>query len=343
MSRPSIAWYVHHHGQGHLGRLRAIAPQLDADVVCFSSLPEPPDLPVHCTWVRLERDDAAEPGRPEPSASEPTAHGLLHWAPLQHGGHRDRLVRIATEAHARGVTAFVVDVSVEVTLLARLLGIPTVLVAQPGERDDAPHALGLRAAERVIAPWPADLVPAPHLDPVRDRTVFTGGISRFEGREPADAPRSGVLLLSGRGGTHVDPAQVEAAARATGDRRWTLLGAPGGGEAAWTDDPWAELTRAETVVAWAGQNSVADLAVAGARAVVVPQPRPFDEQVVTGRALARAGLAVVEPVWPSAERWPEVLERVDALDPDWSRWRTAGAAARAAEAIEDVARGARAS
>jgi hypothetical protein len=75
----------------------------------------------------------------------------------------------------------------------------------------------------------------------------------------------------------------------------------------------------------------------------VPQPRPFDEQVVTGRALARAGLAVVEPVWPSAERWPEVLERVDGLDPDWSRWRTAGAAARAAEAIEDVARGARAS
>jgi hypothetical protein len=340
VSRPSIAWYVHHHGQGHLGRLRAIAPHLDADVVCFSSLPEPDDLPGHCTWVRLERDDAVEPGRPEPARSEPTAGGLLHWAPLQHGGHRGRLVRMAAEAHARGVTAFVVDVSVEVTLFARLLGIPPVLVAQPGERDDGPHALGLRAAARVLAPWPADLVTAPHLDPVRDRTVFTGGISRFEGREPAPDARSGVLLLSGRGGSDVAPAQVQAAARATPDRRWTLLGAPAGGDGGWTDDPWGALTRAETVVAWAGQNSVADLAVAGARAVVVPQARPFDEQVATGRALARAGLAVVEPSWPAPDRWPEVLAQVDALEPDWTRWRTAGAAARAAEAIEDVARGA---
>lgn len=340
MSRPSVAWYVHHHGQGHLGRLRAIAPHLDADVVCFSSLPEPDDLPAHCTWVRLERDDAVEPGRPEPARSEPTAHGLLHWAPLRHDGHRGRLVTMAAEAHARGVTAFVVDVSVEVTLLARLLGIPPVLIAQPGVRDDEPHALGLRAAARVVAPWPAELVAAAHLEPVADRTVYTGGISRFEGREPGDGSRSGVLLLSGRGGSHVAPADIEAAARATADRRWTLLGTPvAGGDATWTDDPWHELTRAGAVVAWAGQNSVADLAVAGARAVVVPQPRPFDEQVETGRALDRAGLAVVEPVWPAAERWPEVLARVDALEPDWSRWRTAGAAARAAEAIDEVARG----
>lgn len=336
MSRPSVAWYVHHHGQGHLGRLRAIAPHLDADVVCFSSLAEPAGLPAHCTWVHLERDDAVEPGRPAPARSAPTAHGLLHWAPLGHGGHRSRLVAMAAEAHARGVTAFVVDVSVEVTLLARLLGIPPVLVAQPGVRDDEPHALGLRAAERVLAPWPADLVPAAHLEPVRDRTVFTGGISRFEGRAPADGDRSGVLLLSGRGGTDVTPEEVDAAAAATPDRPWTLLG---GRDAGWTDDPWHALTRAETVVAWAGQNSVADLAVAGARAVVVPQPRPFDEQVTTGRALARAGLAVVEPAWPAAGRWPEVLDRAAALEPDWSRWRTAGAAARAAEVVHDVARG----
>ncbi|WP_454048720.1 glycosyltransferase [Cellulomonas sp. Marseille-Q8402] len=341
MSRPSIAWYVHHHGQGHVGRLRAIAPHLDADVVCFSSLPEPAGLPGHCTWVRLERDDEVEPGRPEPARSEPTAHGLLHWAPLRHGGHRNRLTRMAEVADARGVTAFVVDVSVEVTLLARLLGIPPVVIAQPGVRDDEPHALGLRVASRVIAPWPEDLLRPAHLEPVRDRTVYTGGISRFEGRTRADDQRAGVLLLSGRGGAAVGPAEVEAATRATPGRRWTLLGAPAspGARAAWSDDPWHELARAETVVAWAGQNSIADLAVAGARAVVVPQPRPFDEQVQTAQALHRAGLAVVEPSWPAAERWPEVLDRVATLDPDWSRWRTAGAAARAAEAVDAVARG----
>lgn len=351
MTRPTVAWYVHHHGLGHLGRLRAVAPHLDADLLCLSTLPEPAGLPDGCTWVRLDRDDDVRPGGPDPARADPTASGLLHWAPLGHAGHRARLARIAAEVAARPVTAFVVDVSAEVTLLARLLGVPPVVVAQPGTRDDEPHALALRAAVRVVAPWPAGLVPAPHLDAVARKVVHTGGISRFEGRVPDAGPRSGVLLLAGRGGTEVTGAQVDAAVRATPGRTWSLLGSPGGspgdvpggvpgaGAGRWADDPWDELTGAGTVVTWAGQGSVADLAVAGARAVVVPQPRPFDEQVATARALDAAGLAVVEPTWPDPARWPEVLDRAAALDPDWSRWRTAGAAARAAAAIEDVARG----
>jgi hypothetical protein len=334
VSRPVLAWYVHHHGRGHLGRLLAIAPHLDADLVCLSSLPEPDALPAHCTWVRLDRDDDPLPGGGEPAGADPTAGGLLHWAPLRHPGHGRRLARVAREITTRGAAAVVVDVSVEVTLLARLLGVPPVLLAQPGERDDEPHALGLRAAARVVAPWPADLVPAAHLAPVRDKVVFTGGISRFEGRPVPGGDRSGVLLLGGRGGSAVAPEQVAAAVAATPGRPWTVLGAGG----AWTEDPWTALTGAGTVVSWAGQNSVADLAVAGARAVVVPQPRPFAEQVTTARALGRAGLAVVEPAWPPAERWPGLLDRAAALEPDWSRWRTAGAAARAAEAVDDVVR-----
>lgn len=334
MSRPTVAWYVHHHGSGHLGRLRAVAPHLDADVVALSSLPEPAGLPAHVDWVRLDRDDDPDPaGRPAADA-DPAAGGLLHWAPLLHPGHRGRLARIARELDARGAATIVVDVSVEVTVFARLLGVPPVLVAQPGIRDDEPHALGLRAAARVLAPWPADVLPAAHLEPVRDRVVFTGGISRFDGRRAPGGDREGVLVLGGRGGTGVTAEHVDAAARATPGRRWTALG-PGG---TWSDDPWDELTTAGTVVSFAGQNSVADLAVAGARAVVVPQDRPFDEQAVTARALGRAGLAVVEPAWPEPERWPEVLDRAEALQPDWSVWGTAGAAARAAEAIAGVAR-----
>lgn len=334
MSRPTVAWYVHHHGSGHLGRLRAIAPHLDADVVALSSLAEPAGLPAHVDWVRLDRDDEVDAAGRRPADADPAAGGLLHWAPLLHPGHRGRLARIARELDARGAATIVVDVSVEVTVFARLLGVPPVLVAQPGVRDDEPHALGLRAAARVLAPWPADVVPAAHLEPVRGRVVFTGGISRFDGREAPGVAREGVLVLGGRGGTGVTAEHVDAAARATPGRRWTVLG-PGG---AWSDDPWHELTAAGTVVSFAGQNSVADLAVAGARAVVVPQDRPFDEQAVTARALGRAGLAVVEPAWPEPERWPEVLDRAQSLQPDWSVWGTAGAAARAAEAIEDVAR-----
>ena len=125
---------------------------------------------------------------------------------------------------------------------------------------------------------------------------------------------------------------------ATPETRWTVVGVPGAGpeNECWVDDPWPQLTGAEVVVSWAGQGSVADLAVAGARAIVIPQPRPFDEQRSTARALDAAGCAVVVDGWPDAQAWPELLGRARRIRPRWERWCTEGAAARAAAAIDEV-------
>nr|WP_228498266.1 glycosyltransferase [Plantibacter sp. VKM Ac-2876] len=316
----------------------AVAPHLDADIVCFSSFPEPVGLPSNCSWVVLDWDDDVPDGASPPDDCDPTAEGLLHWAPIGHAGHRARLATIAAALAQQQMDAMVVDVSVEVVLLARLLGVPTVVMAQPGHRDDEPHALAFRAASTIIAPWPHGLLDLEHLRPVRDKVVYTGGISRFEGRErtSAEAGRSGVLLLAGAGGSTVSRDAVEEAVRASG-RDWTSLGTGAG--SVWTDDPWDALCRAEVVVSWAGQNAIADLAAAGVTAVVVPQERPFDEQMSTARALEANELAVVRASWPDAADWPAVLEQAAELDPDWSRWQVAGAARRAAEAIEAVAAG----
>ena len=343
MTRRAIAWYVHHHGMGHLTRMRAVAAHLEEEIVCFSSLPRPTMLPSNCTWMQLERDDDVEPGSTILAADRsPTAGGMLHWAPELHTGHRRRLVRMARVIDQHPVSAFVVDTSVEVTLFARLLGIPPVLFTQPGTRHDEPHALGLRAAARIVAPWPAELLRPAHLAPVQSSVVFTGGISRFDGRVAGPRTRDGVLVLGGRGGTQVVEADLATAAAATPGERWVVLGGLGGSpgkENDWTDDPWESLLQADVTVSWAGQNAVADLAASRARAVIVPQWRPFDEQLETARALGRAGLAVVEPIWPSAERWPEVLESARAREADWSRWEACGAAERAARVVHDVGAG----
>jgi hypothetical protein len=332
-----IGWYVHHHGRGHLGRLLAIAPHLDSEVICFSSFEEPADLPANCTWIQLDRDDTPEPhtGGPLPSR-DPDAGGLLHWAPLLHTGHRRRLTTIATALESTPVTAFVVDVSAEVALFVRLLGVPTVLITQPGDRDDVPHRLAFQVATTIIAPWPEELLRPAHLDEYK-RVVYVGGISRFDDRPAPATSRSGVLVLGGAGGTDVTAASIDDAEAATG-YAWSALGVPGRTGGAWSADPWDDLGRAEIVVAWAGQNSVADLAAAGVRAVVIPQARPFAEQVQTANALGRAGLAVVEQSWPTADAWPAILDRARALSPEWSRWRTAGAAQRAAAVIDATAR-----
>ena len=242
-----------------------------------------------------------------------------------------------------------VDVSAEVTLFVRLLGIPTILITQPGTRDDVPHTLAFRAAHRIIAPWPGELLRPAHLADLPG-VVYVGGISRFDGRQAEGQPERGadspaarpkVLVLGGAGGTAVTAAAVSAAAAATPEYDWSTLGVPGPGGSGWSDDPWDELRGAEIVVAWAGQNSIADLAAANVRAVVIPQARPFDEQVQTAEALAGSGLAVVEPSWPAADDWPGVLARARALHPDWWKWRSAGAGQRAAAEIDATAEGAR--
>jgi hypothetical protein len=316
-------WYLHHHGAGHLTRFRAVRPHLPGEVVVFSSLPRPSALPPATTWVSLAPDNDRPPGAPDPGAADPTVGGLLHWAPLGHAGHARRLADITAAIAARHFDRFVVDVSVEVALLVRLLGVATVVVTQPGDRSDAPHRLAYAAASRVLAPWPAGV----HRRPETPGLVEVGGISRFDGRTRDVDPEPGTVLVLGGG------MDLASAAAATPGTRWQQAG---GSSSTWIEDPWEALQRAEVVVAAAGQNSIADIAAAGARAVVVPQPRPFGEQVATGRVLADRGLAVVEPAWPGAGAWPAVLDRARRLRTDWSPWAVTGAARRAAAAIAQV-------
>lgn len=319
-------WYIHHHGAGHLTRFRAVRPYLPGEVVVFSSLPRPDILPPATTWVGLDSDNDRRPGAPDPAEADPTVGGLLHWAPLGHAGHAHRLAAIASALADRHFHRFVVDVSVEVALLVRLLGVATVVVTQPGDRSDTPHRLAYASAARVLAPWPAGA----HHGPATPALVEVGGISRFDGRKREVGPDPGTVLVLGGGMTEND---LASAAAATPGTRWQHAGSSA---STWIADPWQALQRAEVVVAAAGQNSVADIAAAGARAVILPQPRPFDEQVATGRILADRGLAVVEPAWPGAGAWPSVLDRARRLQPDWSPWCVTGAAQRAADVIVRV-------
>ena len=329
--RGRVGWYVHHHGRGHLTRMLAIAPHLDREIVCFSSLPCPPGLPANVSWVELPRDD--DP-MPRMSEDDPRVGGMLHWAPLRHAGHRGRLARIAATLAPGGVAAVVVDVSAEVALFVRLLGVPVVTITQPGDRTDSAHRLAFGSAARIIAPWPRELAEPDHLRALGDRVVYVGGISRFDGRARDGHTRGDeIVLLGGGGGAAVSAEDIAAAERTTG-RPWRVLGA---GAATWAADPWEALTSASVVVSWCGQNAIADLAAAGAPAVVIPQERPFDEQRTTAATLAASGLAVAVDRGPDAAAGPGLLEAARAAAPSWDRWRVSGAAARAAAAIETVA------
>ena len=334
-----IGYYVHHLGQGHAETARCIAARLTDDVTVLSSLARPPGWPGQ--WLTLPRDDD------EATALEPSAHGQLHWAPLGHRGLRDRMATITRWIEHAAPSVLVVDVSVEVAALARLMGVPVVTIVLPGKRRDPAHRLGYGLAEAMLAPWPA-AVSSFLLDgdsSWNGKIRHVGAFSRFDGRAPhAAAPhaaavrhRRSVLVLAGRGGSGISGRDLRQAAAATPGWTWTTLG---GATGRWAEDPWPALCRADVVVTHGGLNSLAAVAAARKPAVVVPQARPHDEQLMTARALVRAGLAIVAHSWPRAARWPGLLHAAAELGGErWAHWSPGTGAQAAAGIIESVAAG----
>ena len=176
-----IGYYVHHRGAGHLSRVRAIAAQTSAPLTALSSLPRPSGW--DHGWVDLPLDE-------EQDAIDPTGRGALHWAPIHTDGLRARMEAIAAWIARARPAVLVADVSVEVAVYARLMGIPVVVMGMPGDRTDAPHQLAYRMAERIICPWPAWAHPARGLEPWEDKVRNVGAISRFDGC-PRPAPHRG--------------------------------------------------------------------------------------------------------------------------------------------------------
>lgn len=320
-----IGYYAHHQGQGHVRRARAIAARLGEDVVVLSShAPQP----WAAGWVHLARDDDADL-----AGTDPTAGGRLHWAPQASPGYRDRMATIADWVRTARPRAVVVDVSVEVTALVRLLGVPVMAVAMPGSRADAPHVLGYDLADRLLAQWPVDLGVDDSLRPYLAKTDETGLISLFDGRPvpaptPRDDDRRTVLLLSGGGGSAITAADLERARDSTPGWRWRVVGSLG----EWVEDVWPLLHEADVVVTAAGQNSVADVATARRPAVVLPEDRPHGEQHATADLLERTGIATVVRAWP--EDWAPVLDAAARVPDRWHLLRPDGAAERAAAALE---------
>lgn len=310
-----IGWYAHHHGRGHLSRLAAIRPLLGCPVTAFSSRPAPgvERLPLDVDAPR----SAACAGDRWSSA--------WHYAPLGVTGLRERMGRLAGWAASADPDLFVVDVSVEVAGLMRLLSVPTAIVRQHGRRDDEAHMRCYADASLLIAPWPSWLEAPDTPEEVLHRTVHTGGFSAIDGqvgeRDQArqrlglDDDRPLVLVVGGGDGDLRWP--VAEAARATPSWRWHVLTAdPGrvaGVSAGWSDDVAGWYAAADVVVGHAGHNVVMEAAAADRPMITIPQPRPFGEQHAKARLLRDAGVCIVADRWPDTDRWPDLLSRAREL------------------------------
>ena len=312
-----VGYYLHHQGIGHWQRATALARRMRRPCVLLGTIPPDQRRLAPCPVVDLPDDAIRDPARHGDLAGVPG----LHYAPLGHDGMRRRAAGIAGWIAAERPALLVVDVSVEVAMLARLCATPFVYVRLNGRREDPPHLAAFRAAEALLAPFPALLETPGAPAWVLRKTVHTG----FLAASPAPASGGGgIVVVFGRGGGGGDGAALAAAVRATPGHSWRVLGPVVADSAApppnlallgWRSDAPAILAEADLVIGGAGDGLVAEVAALGKRFLCLPEPRPFSEQVDKAARLAALGAAVVRPAWPAAEAWPALLREVAGLDP----------------------------
>jgi len=358
MTEPHVGFYVHYHGLGHKHRTESILQHLSLPASVITSRIDT----LQWTGPRLEKvlgiacdiDDV-----PEGGGLRSGEVSTLHYAPLWTGNCTQRVAEYTAWLNQTRPAVMIVDVSVEISLLTRMASIPQIVMRQHGDRSDLPHIAAYEAAEVLLAPYPEwmedDITP----DWVREKTRYLHGFcrqqplqqSRAEARKQLNLPeRPLIVAMLGRGGALNAIEHLSQAAAATPDYEWLVVGlsqddANHAGVdagnlrlAGWIDDPSLHLRAADIVVTAAGHNSVMETGFHGCRMVAVAQERPFDEQLRKTIVLDREGLAVGLSQWPEPQRWPEILDRAQRLDPaKWEKVFEQDGARQAAEVIEQVA------
>lgn len=315
-----IGWYVHYQGAGHWQRARAVTAALPRPCTLIGTLAgfdtgglDVLDLPDD----RPSGEGSGFDGRD----GEGTRPDALHYAPLNHPGVRARMAAIAAWAARTDPALIVVDVSVEVALLARLLSVPTIVVRLAGTRTDTPHLEAFRSAARLIAPFPEALDGAGVPDWVRAKTFHAGFLGASTTR--AEMPGTDIVVVFGQGGAGGTLADLAAAARAVPDRHWHVLG-PVSGDGllpgnlhlhGWVDDVDARVARAGLLVGGGGDGLVALAAGHAKRFICLAEDRAYGEQTEKAAALSRLGAAIVREGWPEAQSWPGLIGEGEALDP----------------------------
>lgn len=326
-SRHRVAYYAHHHGSGHLRHALRIAQLNAVDLLVTGTAVRRAEALPSTQFVDLPPDVQPD-GRPyAPSGN------FLHYAPTVPA------IRERFDGLQRAWTRFrpdvvVVDVSVEVAVFARLCGYPVIHRRMPGRRTDPAHEAAYTAAAQLVAYYPRAVEDPQHLAAFGERTVYLG---MLEPSVPDVASGLGVSSGSGArtvavqtslGGHGTGIADIVHAARCTPDWLWTVLGVTSGSAGpvpanlrllGVVDNPVHHLRGADVVISAAGHNAVAAAAAANRPTLLIPEPRPFDEQAAFARMLQDVAAIPTADSWDAVTDWARTLTAVQSSDPQTLR------------------------
>lgn len=315
-------FYIHHHGSGHVMRAIAIAKAFPAESITFMGsdlMRYAAQIPDHIACIHLPMDTHAQ----RDTYDEQRDLTFLHYAPLHVPGVLNRIGVMHDYFQRNPTTMLIVDVSVEVTLFARLCGIPTVVIRQHGRRTDLAHRLAYESAELIIAPFSRNLDAAED-NPAMSRTYYAGGFSRYTGKNVCtDSRKKDVAIFIGQGGSNINSSLIRhLRTQINNSTHLHIIGEVSDqiqlenthfhGH---IDCPEEVLSTCDVVICNAGHNTVMELADLRKRMICIPAERPFNEQLQKAYHLEQAGCAITvleEQVYRI--NWEDYITRARELD-----------------------------
>ena len=319
--KPTIFYFVHAHGNGHRATFNLLYPALSIffKVIAITTNSEITE------YLHNKHDvDVLELPPKYPAGYEIPAHTFskaFEVTPyaIEPAG---RAKALAESIERYKPKAFYCDGVPELAIMVRGMGVPVVLVHLPGNvMNDPTQVFAHELADHIVAHFPSSLEQANYQ--FAAKTYYSGYMSQYAGRELKRSNRSAinnVTVLLG-----YDNYDVSVLKNITNDQdtQFTIIG----NKLEYDLDkncillgPVKDVSEAivgDVVISAAGQNTIAELLSLNKRLVLLPEPRPYDEQGVHATVLANQHVALLAEETFSAEQWKNVLQKANVFTPSY--------------------------
>ncbi len=337
--KPTIFYFVHAHGNGHKATFNMLYPALSVffKVIAITTNNEitgylhkkhdvqvlelPPKYPA---GYHIPAHTFSKAFEVTPYAMEPAA----------------RAKALAEAIERYRPKAFHCDGVPELAIMARGMGVPVILVHLPGNiMNDPTQVFAHELADHIVAHFPSYLEQADYR--FASKTYYSGYMSQYAGHELKRSNRSAVHHVTVLLG--YDNYDVPVLKNITKDQntRFTIIGnrqnynlAKNCTQLGLVKDI-REAMAGQVVISAAGQNTIAELVSLGKRLILLPEPRPYDEQAVHANVLANQNIALLAQETFSAEQWQNVLQKAAVFTPRYQNLVNASAPEAIAQKMRD--------
>lgn len=314
--KPVLLYYVHHHGSGHRNTFKLLAPELlrTFNIVVITQDPSKMDLnPEWNDTILLEA---------LPSKFTDADASFVHTFSRAFEGIPTSL-QPAKRSHALSQiilrhqpSVFFCDGSPELAIMARSMGLKVCYTRLPGDIEKDPtQSFALQVAAKVVALFPGAVESPTYA--FKKSTEYLGYWSKYDKKTLRQKPSTNdVAVVLGN-----DNMSEQVLQLITSDtsRRFHIIGNKNEYDIGdhcvqhGRVDDVARYLHGSIVISAGGLNTIAELLSLDKKLIILPEPRPYDEQLRHAEQLHVHGLALLASEKFSAKEWSNILRQAEDL------------------------------